>query len=46
MFCWLIVFFFFLVFKDYVDGKYIIEIGVVGGCDVDMVEDMVIIMKR
>lgn len=46
VFCWLIAFFFFLVFKDYVDGKHITEIGAVGGCDVDMVEDMVTIMKR
>lgn len=37
---------FVLVFKDYVDGKHITEIGAVGGCDVDMVEDMVTIMKR
>lgn len=45
VFCWLIAFF-LLVFKDYVDGKHITEIGAVGGCDVDMVEDMVTIMKR
>lgn len=35
-----------MVFIDYVDGKHITEIGAVGGCDVDMVEDMVTIMKR
>lgn len=35
-----------IFFEDYVDGKHITEIGAVGGCDVDMVEDMVTIMKR
>lgn len=33
-------------FADYVDGKHITEIGAVGGCDVDMIDDMVGIMKR
>ena len=40
------IFTFCTYFADYVDGKHITEIGAVGGCDVDMIDDMVGIMKR
>jgi hypothetical protein len=34
------------MFSDYVYGKHITEIGAVGGYDVNMIDDMVAIMKR